>query len=739
MFDRLPVRVALLALAAAVLCGATPLTAATLDVTIHRHGLAGGDVLVRFIPLDGAAGRAPVQRSVASATTDLPLPLDAGTWAVEAHAEGAWHGRQYITVGGDRDLVVDLWPAGRVIGVITSNARSAPKLLHVAFEGQTPAGERLEGGSPCSLLGDGRFDCPVPAGRLDVRFAVPMHVARFLWGVKVTADEETNVGSLALLVGQSLVGRLETKERRKLDLSKAVVHASPAGLPESGGPILAGALILPRTVHALQNGIFQVDGVVPGTYRVRASHPAGLFTDEILVTVREGATATDIAQPLRLAQPRRITVFVTPAATPQGDRWRVSIQRITGQATYDPVSESLADAAGRWSSPTLPPGEYRLQVSASFEDVWREESVTLSSEDETRLIPVSSRRIAGRATLGGKGLKATVSFYDRDGASAKTESDQAGDFELLLPGNGSGRWDVVVAAASPFLNRRLDDMRVSPDSPLLLEIGGASLSGKVVDEQGAAVPNALVSIVTANATLQPSTGPDGVFVALGVQSGAVRISAEAPEEVADEMELNYDEADPPQPVTLTTHARRELHGEVESSLGPVAGAEVVVASIDPPAWRLAPTTTGADGTFTANLAHGAREVDLIVLAQGFSFVCRRIAVADGSPRLALDQRGGTLTIVAPAENAFLVHDGAVINLDFVRNRWPSDVTRTKSENLTTRTASMEPGVYTLCLVTPESQGTFIRSGGAAGGSRCSRGALDPLGSLTLDVGTPSRD
>jgi hypothetical protein len=109
-----------------------------------------------------------------------------------------------------------------------------------------------------------------------------------------------------------------------------------------------------------------------------------------------------------------------------------------------------------------------------------------------------------------------------------------------------------------------------------------------------------------------------VFVAFGVISGLARVSAESADRVVDESTVDYDEADPPPPLTLVAHRRRELHGEVLSALGPVACAEVMVSAVDPLASRLIPTTTGADGAFTSSLTQQAAGVDVIELAQGFS-------------------------------------------------------------------------------------------------------------------------
>lgn len=715
--------------AIAVLAVAVPLFAAQLTLRVVRHGVAD-DVAITLSREDSPAAEA-VRVTVPASADSAKLELPSGRWMLEAVAANAWHGRQYATVAADREIAIPLWPAAALTGALRSNARVAPVELLAGFEGRAANGEPVTGATHCAIERQ-RFRCAVPAGTLDLRLRAPEHIGQFLWSVRLPECAARDVGELALRVGQAIVGRIELPRHAALDPTKTVIVARPAGTAEGSGPLLTGSLLLPQTVRAEKNGIFHIDGVVPGAYVLVAHHPGGFVSEEVNVVVREGLSAVDLTEPLLLAEPKRMQLAITPALTPRGEPWRVSIARVIGPDVTEPISGSMAARSGAWSSPPLPPAQYELTVSASFDDVWSRQRVKLADRDEYRALVLSGRVTSGRVTLGGKPIAATLSFGDGEGRSADVQSDAEGHFDVLLPNRGGAHWDVTVITESPYLRRTLD-VTVLDGEELSIDVPASSISGKVVTELGEPVARALVSIASAATTLQPSTGPDGVFVAYGLPSGATTISAESVDRDADGLTVDYDEHDPPAPLTLVAHPRRELSGDVLSAAGPVAGAQVVIAPVDSPQSRLFPTITGGDGTFVAKLAQHAEEVDVLIFAPGFSFLFCRRPTREGYLRVRVDQRGGTLMLRTPPHGVFLVHDGAAIHLELLENRWPVQAADDSGGRLAIKAPMLDPGVYALCEVAAPAEDAFMRSGGRVGATACVTGALDPLGTLALEL------
>jgi hypothetical protein len=703
---------------------------------VQRHGGAASAATLILQREQPPAGEQPLRVAVPSPGDTAVLDLKAGQWMLDSEASGFWHARQYLTVTNDRDVQVELWPSAVLQGKIRSNASRAPSEVLVGFDGFSKAKEPVDGAAACTVTG-AAFVCELPAGTLDMRLRAPGHIGRFLWNVSLSPSKPTDVGEVSLKVGQSIVGKIELPARSKLDVTQTVLRARPSGTIEGAGPVTAGSLLLPQVTKAEKRGIFHIDGVMPGEYAIRATHPGGLVSEEVTVVVREGFAAIDLTEPIRMATPKRIRLALDPPLTPSGEPWRVEIDRAVGPTAYDTVSVSRGNGKGEWSSPPLAPGQYQVAVGASFDDTWVREPVTIGTADEHRTLALTARTVAGHVSMGDKPLAATLVFGDDSGRIAKAQSNQDGNFSVSLPDAARERWNVTVTSESPFIDRTVADVPTPRGTPLEIRVPNTALTGKVLDATTRApLEYTLLSIVWPAGSVQPTTGRDGTFVAYGLDSGTYRISGETLTHDVDEVTIEFRADDPPANLVLLAHARREIHGQVLSALGPVAGATVVVCPIDPPALFLHPTTTGADGAFTAKMGEHASEVDVIVIAPGFAFSFARMRSEDGSLRVSLDQRGGTLILHSAADQTFLVHGGAAIATQFLQNRWPSQTTSAEGGGMLLRAPMLAPGVYAFCDVPPAGVDAFDRSGGQFGATRCVSGALDPLGTLTLDLASP---
>jgi hypothetical protein len=716
-------------LACLFLLGASPATAAHLTLSIERHGSKATPITIRLVP-QGTVKSEPVERTAAAADATVALDVPNGQWTLEAAGSGVWHGRQFLTVAGDRSFTVPVWPAGTLRGQIQSAARRQPASVILNFEGTAKDGSPVENVVVCPIA-LGAFSCDMPAGVIDLRVRAEGHIGRFLWGVHIPDGGAADAGRIELREGQAIVGRVELPSRPRRDVTKTVLKLRPRGTIEGAGPLVTGSLLLPRTVTAEAKGLFHFDGVMPGEYVIRATHPAGLVSEEVNVTVREGLSATDLVAPLVLAKPSRVSVSLTPAAPPKGERWRVAIDRVVAPHAVDPVSVSLASLTGDWTSPPLAPGEYNLSIGTSFEDVWHSEQLTVASADASLTVALEGRDVSGMLFLGDRPLAASLLFHDDDGRTAKTRSDAEGAFNVVLPTGAGSQWDVSVTATEPTIDRTFQKVRVDGGRKVTLRVPNTILTGVVVDESEAPVPHALLTVVSDSVNAQPVAAADGTFAVYGLSSGLYHVAAEGAEVEADDVVVNFDEDQQSDPLKLVAHRRREVHGEVSSVYGAVAGATVVVRAFDPVPARLFPLVTGADGAFEAIVPKNARQVDVITFAPGFSMVFGRFNLTGSTISVPVSQRGGMLVLQGLSTGAFLVHAGAAVPYQMVQGHWPAQQGRTGNGDDVLRIPMMDPGDYALCLLAPAAEDAFIAAGGQAPGLQCSSGALDPLGTLTL--------
>src|SRR5215213_6706821 len=122
---------------------------------------------------------------------------------------------------------------------------------------------------------------------------------------------------------------------------------------------------------------------------------------------REGQSITGR---LRLDSPRTITVAVTPAKTPAGERWHVRLSEEVAERVLDPRTESNATADGRWASPPLQPGRYWLTVGTMEGDVWHAEEIRLDQTDRDIPVAIVARSLHGTVKFGEEPLQASLTF-----------------------------------------------------------------------------------------------------------------------------------------------------------------------------------------------------------------------------------------------------------------------------------------------------------------------------------------
>ena len=144
--------------------------------------------------------------------------------------------------------------------------------------------------------------------------------------------------------------------------------------------------------------------------------------------------------------------------------------------------------------------------------------------------------------------------------------------------------------------------------------------------------------------------------------------------------------------------------------------------------------TDADGRFEAELPPGITEVGVTVGAHGHALKLTRLTVSN-EQTVILGASGGRLVLdLQPpgrdgdgSATPYLVHDGAIEAAGALAT-W-AVVTATAGGP--TVIEVIEPGIYGLCLASPEELASLWR--GLLPSNRCHKGSVEPGGTLTLSL------
>lgn len=251
------------------------------------------------------------------------------------------------------------------------------------------------------------------------------------------------------------------------------------------------------------------------------------------------------------------------------------------------------DEKGSFTFDALPRGTYAVHFFKHDELIDRTLTVDAPGEVDLDLPPTGTLtgRVVDRDTRGpvaqfmyslepldsGDDARARERHMQRGGSGAD------GTFSATVP-VGAYR---IVAAATGFLPSEPVEVRVSDDAPATVEITlgrGASVSGRVTDEQGRPVLEANVMIVREAGEITRSsrsmtrvgpsaatTGEDGTFTITGVETGPAQLMVQARGYVLTRREIEV-EAETRADVTLSRGLT--VTGVVTLDGKPVAGASV---------------------------------------------------------------------------------------------------------------------------------------------------------------------
>lgn len=739
-------------------CGAAAEPSVAVQVHVSMQGVSSKDAAATDLPVRAVAvwyGKGKVEPRTVELTPSKPvtLSLAPGRWVLAAEAAGFWGSEHPIEVTAEAAGVgLNLWPAGRVEGgFLLPDKESAPPQL-MAFFRPAP-GVVLSQAPPASKVvcpvEKGTWHCSLPAGSFDIRFQTEGFIPRYQWGVAVPKGKTLSLGRLDLRRGSAVQGWVVTADGSGVG-DKARIELRP----RMGGPVhkqeearRLEALTFTAAVHP--RGFFQLAGVPPGAYVLEARHER--FAPAVTtVRVVAGEVTEIVNPPLTLDLPKTLEVYLTPPLDPWEKPWSLRLLRLDRSSTVlSSLALEPAESGGVWKKAGLAPGQYLLKIGPHTGDTWQVDEVEVGPDLAPLHVDLDVVQVQGTVHLGKNPLAATLSFGGRWGAvRIQAQADEDGKFQVFLPRPGT--WSLLISSLVPPVTRELPEVEVRPKpgkdiAEIAVHLPTTKLLGRVVDESGAAVAGAQVSVrrpgTSPEPRIQQRADEDGRFELLGLPEGSLQVGADASDDRSSDLmtvEVAEDRETPP--VTLTVRPQLRISGTVISSDGAVAGAKIKAAPAGLPYFGALTVTSDAQGNFEVSLPPRSREMFLAVGAPGFAFRLLRLPVPeDRRMAVGVAQAAGTLIVETEAPHdllpldsprVFVFQGGAFEFISYLR-AWAVASGLNQESQTRSVIPFVEPGDYRACWVTPaEKPGLDF---GIVPEGRCAQGFLPPNGELTLKL------
>jgi len=480
-------------------------------VVSDATGGAVAGAVVTLAPQPGSLG-ADTERAVAAftdangrfATSVLP-----GRYQVSTHHPEYLGDTRTIDVGPDgAELAIQLAPGAVVEGTVVDRARGAVAGATVSWRRELanrgPFGGRAERGQ-VTAGGDGAFRITgLGAGRIEL-------------------DAETDDGRASREPSEVEVGIAETVTGVEIAVGPAPTIAGIVVREGTTTPV-PGAMIMVESPGGMNattaddHGRFRLTGVAPGTHRLSARAADALEgpkvavtvsdapTPEVTLAVKAGAYVIGRVEPPGPAE-------ITEELPPDTDLMGEGIMRIALGTT-----RARTEPDGRFRIGPFPDGEIHLAARAA--DGRRGAAVVAVPVTGEVVIALEQRgTIAGRVVDGNgaplPGVVVSLRHHDRnartmvvngvDVGADRVPVDAAGAFSIA--GRDAGEWQLSVFDAR---GTKLPFARgASPEDPIVValakgerktgvelavEAPTGEIKGVVVDQRGAPVPDAWVSV-----------------------------------------------------------------------------------------------------------------------------------------------------------------------------------------------------------------------------------------------------
>jgi len=651
---------------------------AAAEITTSIDGVPSEPRVVPLVArrIDGPA--APVEIKVTVPGTS-DVALSEGLWEIRVNDETLWAAPVYVR--NVDPAIVRLWPADPLTG--SSNGITKLRAQFASLEPDGASGE-----ADCAVA-QNAWTCNIPRGRYDLRFSAPGTAPEFR--SNVTVKPGASELALRFVAGASLSGRVDADDQ-----------------PVEGAEVTLRASGPQQVARADRKGFFQFKGLAAGEYSISAKKQL-LIAQTRSVKVLAGVAA-EVREPLLLDTPKQLTLIVIPPLDPEGEAWRLHFTPTESNVTI----EDRASAIGSWTRTGLVAGSYDLTILDGRGGRWKSESLTIGSDDVTLPVAASGVKVRGRVLLGGRPLRAKLSFGGEWGRAL--ESDDDGRFAGEIPVDENDERLIFVEADTPnvvLTVRAKIERNESGESHLLLELPATTLMGRVLTDDGSSAPHALITVSGgADAFEQAFAGSDGTFQIAGLAPGTYKVVADSHERKSKPLSVDL-KANEPAEVELVLEREELLRGKMTMGETPVIAATIFVLPRD--AWGpiVPQTKTNERGNFQLRLPPGTTIFDGIAVHPAFDTVIARGTVRpDRVAWVPTNQIGGTLIVESrEPDNLLLLHKGAEVLARTVANLGGGTVAPDR-----VTLARLEPGEYAVC-----SRDKKV----------CASGYLPPHGMLTL--------
>lgn len=701
----------------------------TLTVEVAVASVSTGEISGFLVVTSGES--APAVRRALPGPGRIEVPSPAATAVlVTAEVEGFWGAPVAGMAGGD-PLVIRLFPTGLVRGSLQlPPGTAAPDSLRASFEAPLSVralGEPTPQGAIDCPVSDGSWTCTLPEGVLDLRLHAPGFASALLWEVAVEAGAEAPGGSVRLVPGAAVLGRVEGGGEPD---GKVAVQIRPDGADWRDAYSAERLGQLFRVVELDRRGFFQFRDLAPGQYRVEATAAGRAAAVRTGVEVLEGRE-TDLGPPLVLQPPSRLEVQLDPPVAPDGERWTVRLSPAEGSSD---ARVTLVDWIGYGLVNELAPGTWRYVVT-SRGSTWASGEVEVSGDLVALAVDIPLVPIEGIVRRGDQPARARIVFGGSREHPERIEvfADPEGRFSGHLP--RAGRWPAFVVVERDGAEQGLDPVEISraPGEEaawIEIELFDTEIQGRVVDDEGRPAPEGIVMATRAGSDEARRTNarPDrqGRFRLRGVRPGTWTLEAFVGGDSGRAL-VELAEGDE-QEVEIRLSGTRLVEGKVVSPRGSVAAARLYLIPEIDRVYPLAPIKTGPLGEFRQRLPRDASLVHVLVMAPGYAARILSLHLpANGEPvddvAISVGEMAGTLRLelTAPGDAGGIeLRRGSTRVYLTLLAPW-AGYHGTRPDEVWELPA-MEPGAYELCSR-----------------DACEAGTLGPGGTLDLRLTAVEED
>jgi hypothetical protein len=629
-------------------------------LTLRVDGAA--EVSARLRRLDADE---PVRQVSIRAAQPTEVDVSAGSWEITIDSDTLWAAPVYAMAA--ESVTLAAYPRAEIAGSVRGGP--APGELSLRFSSET-----LSGSSPCEIT-ERTFRCAIPVGTFDVRLFRPGFATEFRWGVTAPTD----LKEIDFTPGSSLSGYVE-------------------GARGSAAEVVVQQQVKTFKTKPNARGFFQVKGLAPGEYTVRAT--AKDLASETRTVQVIGHTNATLKEPLVLAKPASITVTTMPQLDPHNQPWRVALWRNRkGERWLDSVTSSNASPNGEWSARGITPGDYVVTIQQQDGSQWKSEPVAIGAEDVVIPMLVTGERVTGKITLGDRPIAATLHFGGEEGQAILAAED--GTFSGVIAPLDDAPAVIDITAEDANVRRTVKlKGTVGSDGVQRFDIHLAAtvMSGTVRKADGSPASGAIVSLNAADGGefTQTFAREDGTFDFAGFEPGVYDVGAQAFLERSDLVEVKLTDT-PHEDLVLVLKPETTIRGRVVMGTVPVTNATVYGISRNVPMQFGGRGSSDLAGKFTLRLPPGTETYDIAVIPRGFYVSIGRMRVAaDKIVRAEIAQDGGSLTVDAPAgQYVRLLREGAEFSLEMLARESEGTVEK-NGERQKLGIGNLEPGMYSVC-------------------------------------------